>query len=632
MTQLTGKTLVLPKGIESRDLQEVMDSNPEVAGVLGELSHLVKQLSPTESKLLLEKLGVVSDDSRMSFREFIDYALAPHHPEVAEVYNVHELWLNLLQVEYPDKNLLIFAPVDSWKSTVMGVMYPLYLMYLTKDVRIGVVSELEDLSKRRVVQARRIIEENPVLPELGIKKPARAYDWGEKSFTIDRKLTAGDPTMRAYGVDGAIQGRKVDLMIFDDVVSIENSRTEAARELLREKVQKEVLSRLTKMPPPPIKKARFIAIGTAFHRDDLMHEFGRGFEGAKPLFKEFRFKAVYFVEDYNDAPDFVKAQIDSKKFTFPDAIGEERVCGFLFPERLDREFLLETLETRKERFFNLNYQQIPMDDETSMIDPKWVEECYRTGLTFGPHLWPVFRKHGYKLCFIFDPAVARNKKEAEKRDTDFWVMLACAYNQKLDSRVILDFRRGRGNSKSELIAIAREFYDSFADPETPGKLVISDVREARPKWFVEDVSAQDFLVQDMEEEFGRTIVFGISTHFVSKNSGLNGLPAVALAFEKRAYVLPAGDARSMTFVEILKKEASEYLQVKHDDIFMSLFLFEQAITKLGYRIKAGNPSKIGIPVPARGFRDTPSPRHHGGMRQRRYSSGYVGRNAKRRVI
>jgi hypothetical protein len=574
-------------------------------------------------------MGLNNEQSRMGFKEFIEYALAPYHPEVAEIYSIHEMWIRLIEVVYPDSNVLLFAPIDSWKSTMMGVTYPLYLMYLTNNIRIGVISELEDLSKRRIIQCKRIIEENPVLGDLGVKKPWRPQEWGEKSFTIERTTTVGDPTMRAYGVDGAIQGRKMDLGIFDDVVSIENSRTEATRDILRDKVKKEVLSRLTKIPPEPLKKSRFIAIGTAFHKMDLMHEFGAGFDGAKPVFKEMRIKALYDERDYAICPTFVQKQIDQRKYLltrektpelldklYPGDPGPVTV-GLSFPERLDLDYL-ENEIAKGERFFRLNYQQEPLTDEMSYVDPTWVEACYEPGLAMGPHLWPLFKANGYKLCFVFDPAIARNKKEAEKRDTDFWVMQACAYNQTRDHRAILDFRRGRGASKAELRATAREFYDTFAEPITPGKIVMSsDLRMGEPKWFVEDVASQDLFVQEWEDEFGKTNVFGVTTHFVTKNSGLNGLPAVALNFEKHAYSIPTGDRRSKEYAETLKKEASEYLLAKHDDIFMVQFLFEQAITKLGYRIKQGNPAKIGMPVPSRGFRNLPT----SGQLARRHSAG-----------
>jgi len=614
----SGKTLVLPKGVDYRDLQELLDSDPNTTAVLAELQDLIQHVTPVDAKLLLNKMGIINETSRMTFREFIEKALAPYHPEVAEVHKLHEEWIQLIEVVYPEDNVLLFAPVDSWKSTMMGVTYPLYLMHLNCDIRVGIISETETLSKRRIIQCRRIIEDNPELPLLGVEKPQRPSEWGEKSFTIVRNTTVGDPTMRAYGVDGAIQGHKMDLGIFDDIVSIENSRTEASRDTIRDKVKKEVLSRLTKRPPPPLKASRFIAIGTAFHQDDLMHEFGKGFEDEEPVFKEIRRKAIYDESSYTEAPQFVQLQMDRKKYQitrkdhpsllnnlYPGDDGPVNV-GVLFPEHLSLAQLEKEMK-KGERFFRLNYLQEPLDDEMSFIEPAWVEACYKPNMVMGPHLWHALKKHGFKLFFCLDPAVSRNKREAEKRDTDFWVMQACGYNEQLDMRAIFDFRRSRGTSKKNLIAGAREFYDSFMDPVTPGKIVMSsDLRMGKPKWFVENISAQDYLVQDFEVEFGKTCVFGINTQFVSKNSGLNGLPAVSLNFEKKAYMIPTGDTRSIGYAEILKKEASGYLTVKHDDIFMVQFLMEQAITKLGYRVKSGNPNKIGMPVPARGFKNLPT--------------------------
>jgi hypothetical protein len=214
--------------------------------------------------------------------------------------------------------------------------------------------------------------------------------------------------------------------------------------------------------------------------------------------------------------------------------------------------------------------------------------------------------------------VSRNKKEAEKRDTDYWVMQATAYNRALDMRAIIDYRRGRGTLKKDLLTTAREFYDSFAEEVSAGIFTFSSEKNTwlNPKWFIEDVAGQDFLVQDFETEFGPSNVIGISTTYVSKNSGLNGLPAVSLAFERIRYIIPVGDKRSHEYAIILRDEASEYLRLKHDDVFMTQMIAEQALGQLGYRIRTGNPEKIGMPN-RKPFRNLPTGRQRSLMGRKR---------------
>ena len=195
-----GKLLVLPKGIEYQDLQSLLDNNPDVREAMKELAPICQQLSTVDLKLALRKVGIAGDRSTLTFREYIDYAIAPYHSELSEIHQLHEMWINIVMVKYPTSNVSIFAPVDSWKSTIFAVLLPLYVMYLTQDIRVGVFAARDRLAIGRVTQCRSVIETNPKLGELGIRKPARATNWGDSSFTIERKSTVPDPTMCAYSV------------------------------------------------------------------------------------------------------------------------------------------------------------------------------------------------------------------------------------------------------------------------------------------------------------------------------------------------------------------------------------------------------------------------------------------------
>jgi hypothetical protein len=582
-----------------------------------QMGSLLRTLSPTELKILIHKKLShlnVPFNLKLNFQEFVEYAITPYLPEMGELYEIHKLWINIIEVQYPEDNIMLFAPVDSWKSTILAVDYPLYLMYLTNSlIRIGVFSEKEDLSVKRIIQARQAIESVKILGELGIKKPANPNDWGERSFTIDRGTVISGSTMKAFGIEAATQGYKIDVGILDDVVSLANSSTEGNRRRLREKFRREVLSRLTQKPPAPLKASRFLSIGTSFHRDDLNHELGKGFEGSTiPPFKEFRFRAIYEESEKLSAPGFVQKQIEGKKFMVRD-LGDDnkRPIGLLFPEHHilgNYKKLMTKKDEQGSRFFSQNYLQVPISDEDMLIQMDWVIRALKPKMIMGPDLWlDILRHHGFILFFLMDPAIIRNKSEAKRKDSDYWVMEADAYNAKEDMRVIVDFRRSRGNSKQELLSISKDFYESFAVPNT-GVITREDAARLPYKWYVEQVQAQDFLIQDMEEIFGKSFVRGLKTTYISKNDKMTGLPGVSLMYEKGGLWIPTGDERSMGYAKVVMEEATGYpSNTTHDDTFSVSLMREQAIAGLRSFTKILDPNSMHMPKAFQRTFSVPSP-------------------------
>lgn len=604
--------------IDHRQMQEMLLADPSTEKLFSELGSIVKQMSLAELKYYLCRehakisSNIFDSSATLSFNEFHEYVLAPFHPALAEFYPIHQEWVNTIFVKYPWQNVLIFAPVDSWKSTIVGVVTPLYLMYLTRGlIRLAEFSAGEDLPKKRLTQCRDVIAINERLNALGVRKPVRATDWGEKSFTIDRmgRIIFGS-TMRAFGIDAETQGYKFDVGILDDVVSERNSRTEINRKNLRSKVKREVLSRLTADPPPPLKTSRFMAICTSYHKEDLNEEFGRGLEGEDPIFVMKRYKAVYEAEEIDEAPEFVKEQIRKKKIKIKNRdTGESRPVGILFPEKYPYPKLIEKKKSLGNKFFMQNFQQVPLSDEDRLIAPDLVVSCFDSTKVMGSLLWKFFRERGFKLFFLLDPAVVRKRKDAERKGSDYWVMEANAYSHSLDMRVILDFRRGRGILKKELLNQMEDFYNSF---------MLSALPDYVPKWYAENNQAQDFLVQDMEEVFGKTNVKGVTTTFVSKNDGFTGINGVSYVFERKAIIIPTGDIKSLSYAEVLLNEVSNFGQTKHDDTVSIRLIAEQAIKDLRSFVKDLDPALFRTQKrQGRVFNNLPTP----AARYKRYRSG-----------
>lgn len=102
-----------------------------------------------------------------------------------------------------------------------------------------------------------------VWPDLKASDP-----WTQTSVTVERTTFSKDPTVYACGVHGSILGARLDLVIADDLLDYENTRTPEQREQLFHWFQSTVVSRLT-------KDARVIMVGTPFSPDDILHRLAR---------------------------------------------------------------------------------------------------------------------------------------------------------------------------------------------------------------------------------------------------------------------------------------------------------------------------------------------------------------------
>jgi hypothetical protein len=88
--------------------------------------------------------------------------------------------------------------------------------------------------------------------------------WRENAITVQRPSIARDPSIQVIGVSGTVLGARLDQAYLDDVVDLENSKTEHGRTGLKDWVLNTLFGRLT-------AASRVVVIGNAYHPEDLMH-------------------------------------------------------------------------------------------------------------------------------------------------------------------------------------------------------------------------------------------------------------------------------------------------------------------------------------------------------------------------
>lgn len=181
-------------------------------------------------------------------------SLAPMHKSWHQLANEHD-------------RLLIWAHVESGKTTEMAVGRTLYAIGKDPTTRVAIVSNTHGQAEKIVRTIARYLESSAEL-KMAFPVLERAEPWTSSQLFVKRPTFSKDPTVQAFGVHGNVTGARLDLLILDDVLDYENCRTPHARQDLVDWYHATLAGRLT-------QGARVICIGTAYHPDDLLHRFAR---------------------------------------------------------------------------------------------------------------------------------------------------------------------------------------------------------------------------------------------------------------------------------------------------------------------------------------------------------------------
>jgi hypothetical protein len=109
----------------------------------------------------------------------------------------------------------------------------------------------------------RSAELHEVFPNL---RPGR--QWSRDAITVKRPTISKDPSVQATMPGGQILGSRLDLVIVDDMLDFEQTRTETQRKKAIDWFDSNVLGRV-------VVGGRVVVLGSAWHREDAMHILAR---------------------------------------------------------------------------------------------------------------------------------------------------------------------------------------------------------------------------------------------------------------------------------------------------------------------------------------------------------------------
>lgn len=418
--------------------------------------------------------------ARKTVPAFIEYAMRHEkHNTVLRNAEHHLEWQAFL-----DNNRLgvILAPIEHAKTQQIAIGRLLFAIGTDPGLRCAVISNTMRQAEKIVMAIRQQIETNPrvreVFPHL---KPSKApgASWHNSALTVERPTISKDPTIQAASIGTKILGSRLDILLVDDVLDRENTRTKERRDELLDWFDVEPYSRLT-------DEGRAWVIGTPFHHEDLLAVLSQRKGWASVTYSAIR------------NPD------DPPQDWIP-----------LWPEQWSRERLIERHgNTTPHNFWRMLVCRI-LSDETSRFQKAWIDACLALGR--GRYLVPraPIQMSGSPMpCFAgVDLAVGKNE------DSD----LSCIFTIGIENgtrKIPLDIQTGRWQAPDILqrIRLVIQRYNAIV--------------------MVEDNGAQNFLLQWATGEglpvhaftTGRNkydVSFGIESLAVEMRSGLWVIPSGA---------------------------------------------------------------------------------------------------------
>lgn len=181
--------------------------------------------------------------------EVFAYQYLPHHHHIFEHIQKHPVSLDL-------------APRGSGKSRIVTIAYCAWMALRDPNIRILIVSDTDDHAVRFLNTIKTALNNHPLIKQhFGILAGDKWTDHQIELKGRTRILT--EATITAHGAySGAVTSGHYDIIISDDLVNFENSRTEGSRVRMLEWFKQTLL-------PTLIPGGELHVIGTRYHFLDL---------------------------------------------------------------------------------------------------------------------------------------------------------------------------------------------------------------------------------------------------------------------------------------------------------------------------------------------------------------------------
>lgn len=305
----------------------------------------------------------------------------------------------------PGNRKLVLEPRGSLKSSVITQSYVLWRLVREPNLRVLIDSEEYARAKDFVKAIKAVIEQNENFRSLfgkldRNKNKQSPWTWTENAFTIaTRTKFTPEPNVMCMGLDSTRVGYHFDLIIMDDMVSDQNTKTDAQLKKVVDHYQL-MLSILD-----PGKE--MIVIGTRWHFADLYgylmkKDEERVKKGRRPQWRKLIRSAV------------------------------RKDGSLLWPERMTRAFLHDMRDEQGTYKFSCQYLNDPTGGEDAAFKKEW--------LRFVQQIPEV----PLSCSIVMDPSLGKNKKSD-------YTAISLVFRDPYGNRYVFRIMRGRWNPTRALM-------------------------------------------------------------------------------------------------------------------------------------------------------------------------------------
>lgn len=193
--------------------------------------------------------AIIASSLRYCVTKVFGYIIAEHHERIIRHIEERQETLDL-------------CPRGSGKTRIGTIGYAAWRALQNPDLRILIVSDTDTHAVRFLGTIKSAFEQSPIVREAfgSLVGPK----WTDHEITLaGRTAILTEATITALGMySGAVTSGHYDIIICDDLVNLENSRTEAGRERAKEWFRSTLL-------PTLIPGGEIRVLGTRYHYLDL---------------------------------------------------------------------------------------------------------------------------------------------------------------------------------------------------------------------------------------------------------------------------------------------------------------------------------------------------------------------------
>jgi hypothetical protein len=329
----------------------------------------------TEAEEIVSGTGLSAweypDLSHLTFAEFCKryggFDLAEHQLRIAEAL-----------LDPYARLVLVLGHPESGKSTLVSLWYVLYRIAQDPDIRVALVSKSGSKAQDLLTRIKRYLTEDHLyddtegnlISEFNGWKPAHGeLEWSADQIYIKhRKSGERDPTVQALGIGKQIYGARLDLLILDDSLVLDNQISELQRDRIDQWFTNEARSRA--------QRGQTVVNGTRLFPFDLYGQWKKSWVNNR-LFRGVYIPAIYDEWTEQESPNWPEYWTLDGYDTFEDPLDDTIVTGYQPGLRDIRAEIMARDPAR----WRLVYQQEDVEQSENVFRMEHIEKAFELGST-----------------------------------------------------------------------------------------------------------------------------------------------------------------------------------------------------------------------------------------------------------